>query len=210
MSLAAHSDESCGLSLAPRRFDNLIQRFEEPSSMVRWDSPLFALPWDEPDIPLEELWLAATQGTLKPPNTATIAVSRPLSWCLRRCLYSSHPPGTPAPLGLLAHPHQDDHDPHHGRARAPRHLAGKHDVPHPRARPLYPAHRAEPPAKPHAHARRAAAPQAAVRGDAAQGAQSRRIRGRRRRLDRAECGRRICALPRRVVGVVGLKTRIRQ
>jgi protein KTI12 len=56
-------------------FDNLIQRFEEPSSMVRWDSPLFSFAWDDKEIPLEELWLAATKGNIKAPTGAVVAVS---------------------------------------------------------------------------------------------------------------------------------------
>lgn len=59
---------------ADGRFDNMIMRYEEPSSMVRWDSPLFTLPWDEP-APLEDLWLAATKGTVKPP-TGAVAIVR--------------------------------------------------------------------------------------------------------------------------------------
>ena len=50
-------------------------RYEEPSSMVRWDSPLFTIPWDEHDIPSEEIWHAITKGDLKPANAGTRAVS---------------------------------------------------------------------------------------------------------------------------------------
>jgi tRNA uridine 5-carbamoylmethylation protein Kti12 len=57
------------------RFENLIQRYEEPSSMVRWDSPLFTLPWDEDRMPMEDIWQAITAGVLKPPNAGTTAVS---------------------------------------------------------------------------------------------------------------------------------------
>lgn len=51
------------------RFENMIMRYEEPSSMVRWDSPLFTLPWDE-DAPLEDVWVAVTKGYIKPANSA--------------------------------------------------------------------------------------------------------------------------------------------
>ena len=54
--------------------DNLVQRYEEPSSMVRWDSPLFTVPWTDPDVPAEDIWRAITQGLVKPPNTGTQAV----------------------------------------------------------------------------------------------------------------------------------------
>ena len=49
-------------------------RYEEPSSMVQWDSPLFTVPWDE-DIPAEDIWQAITKGDLKPANAGTRAVS---------------------------------------------------------------------------------------------------------------------------------------
>ncbi|KAG0701902.1 chromatin associated protein KTI12 [Suillus ampliporus] len=35
--------------------DALIQRFEEPSSMVRWDAPLFTIAWDDLTPPLEHI-----------------------------------------------------------------------------------------------------------------------------------------------------------
>ena len=54
--------------------NNLIQRYEEPSSMVRWDSPLFTIPWTDPDVPADDIWRAVTQGLVKPPNTGTQAV----------------------------------------------------------------------------------------------------------------------------------------
>jgi len=56
------------------RFDNLIQRYEEPSSMVRWDAPLFTVPWNEELAPVEEIWQAITMGVLKPPNAGTSSV----------------------------------------------------------------------------------------------------------------------------------------
>jgi len=57
--------------------DNLIMRYEEPSSMVRWDSPLFTVPWSDEDIPGDQIWSAITEGTLKAPNagTSTVAVA---------------------------------------------------------------------------------------------------------------------------------------
>lgn len=56
------------------RLDNLIARYEEPSSMVRWDSPLFTVPWSDSDIPIELMWRAITEGNVKPPNAGTQAV----------------------------------------------------------------------------------------------------------------------------------------
>lgn len=76
--------------------ENLLLRYEEPSSMVRWDSPLFTIPWTDAAIPADEIWKAVTAGNVKPPNAGTQAVgSSPLlysgitdhtSRCLKRRL----------------------------------------------------------------------------------------------------------------------------
>lgn len=50
-------------------------RYEEPSSMVRWDSPLFTVPWSDEDVPGEQIWVATTEGLVKPPKAGTTAVS---------------------------------------------------------------------------------------------------------------------------------------
>ncbi|WWD22368.1 hypothetical protein CI109_106859 [Kwoniella shandongensis] len=63
-------------SYKPATFDNLIMRFEEPSSMVRWDSPLFTIPWDE-DPPFEDIWNAITKGDKKPPTSAVLQRNKP-------------------------------------------------------------------------------------------------------------------------------------
>lgn len=55
-------------------FDNLIQRYEEPNSMVRWDSPLFTVAWDE-ELPGEAVWTAVTSGLKRPPTQASVTVS---------------------------------------------------------------------------------------------------------------------------------------
>jgi Chromatin associated protein KTI12 len=68
------------------RLDNLIARYEEPSSMVRWDSPLFTVPWSESDVPIESIWRAITEGNVKPPNVGTQAVGDP-----SRIFVSSNP-----------------------------------------------------------------------------------------------------------------------
>ena len=49
-------------------------RYEEPSSMVRWDSPLFTVPWIDEDVPIDDIWKAITEGNVKPPNAGTQAV----------------------------------------------------------------------------------------------------------------------------------------
>lgn len=54
--------------------ENLLMRYEEPSSMVRWDSPLFTVPWTDADVPADDIWKAITEGIVKPPNAGTQAV----------------------------------------------------------------------------------------------------------------------------------------
>ncbi|GAA5974094.1 hypothetical protein JCM21900_000281, partial [Sporobolomyces salmonicolor] len=69
--------------------DNLISRFEEPSSSARWDSPLITVACDDPPLnerppgaedgalgsaEAERIWEAITQGELKPANVATQVV----------------------------------------------------------------------------------------------------------------------------------------
>lgn len=53
--------------------DNLIQRYEEPSSMVRWDSPLITVLWED-EVPVHQIWKACMEGNVKPPNAGTQAV----------------------------------------------------------------------------------------------------------------------------------------
>lgn len=56
--------------------ENLLVRFEEPSSMVRWDAPLFTVLWNDQDVPGSQIWDAITKGNLKPPNSGTLSVGR--------------------------------------------------------------------------------------------------------------------------------------
>jgi hypothetical protein len=42
--------------------------------MVRWDSPLFTVPWTDDDVPGEYIWNAVTKGDVKAPNVGTQAV----------------------------------------------------------------------------------------------------------------------------------------
>lgn len=55
------------------RLENLFNRFEEPSSMVRWDSPLFTV-FTEDKLPGPEIIEAVTNSNLKPPNSGTLSV----------------------------------------------------------------------------------------------------------------------------------------
>lgn len=54
------------------RLNGLIMRYEEPSSMVRWDSPLFTVLWTEGGVPGDQIWDAITEGNVKPPNASTL------------------------------------------------------------------------------------------------------------------------------------------
>lgn len=42
--------------------------------MVRWDSPLFTVPWLEETLPVDYIWKAVMEGSVKPPNAGTQAV----------------------------------------------------------------------------------------------------------------------------------------
>jgi len=61
----------------PATLDNLIRRYEEPSSMVRWDSPLFTVSEDDEDVPGDAIWQAIISGVKRPPNRATDTVVKP-------------------------------------------------------------------------------------------------------------------------------------
>lgn len=65
-----------GHPYAPDTLENLLFRYEEPSSMVRWDSPLFTVLWTEDAPPMAQIWEAITQGTIKPPNSGTLSVTK--------------------------------------------------------------------------------------------------------------------------------------
>ncbi|KAF8313438.1 chromatin associated protein KTI12 [Clavulina sp. PMI_390] len=56
--------------------ENLISRYEEPSSMVRWDSPLFTVPWDEA-LPSEDIFQAVTGSKQRRPNQGVVQVAKP-------------------------------------------------------------------------------------------------------------------------------------
>ncbi|KAI6103620.1 chromatin associated protein KTI12 [Pisolithus sp. B1] len=67
----------------PETLANLVQRYEEPSSMVRWDSPLFTVSWTDEDVPADDVWRTITEGVVKPPNTGTQAVAKAPTDALR-------------------------------------------------------------------------------------------------------------------------------
>ncbi|KZW00241.1 chromatin associated protein KTI12 [Exidia glandulosa HHB12029] len=57
-------------------FDNLLMRYEEPSSMVRWDSPLFIVACDDQSPPLDDIWKAVTAGNVQVANAGTAVAPR--------------------------------------------------------------------------------------------------------------------------------------
>ncbi|KAK7057274.1 chromatin associated protein KTI12 [Favolaschia claudopus] len=65
-----------GRAYTPETLENLLVRFEEPSSMVRWDSPLFTVPWTDEDVPADEIVQALLTGYVKPPNSGTLAAAK--------------------------------------------------------------------------------------------------------------------------------------
>jgi protein KTI12 len=57
-------------------WENLVFRYEEPNGMVRWDSPLFAVVWEDEEPPADAIWEAMVAGGDKKvvvrPNAATV------------------------------------------------------------------------------------------------------------------------------------------
>jgi protein KTI12 len=66
----------------PSNWENLVFRFEEPNPMTRWDSPLFALVWDDDEDQakkvFDDLWeaIAGDGRKIIRPNQATIQRGR--------------------------------------------------------------------------------------------------------------------------------------
>ena len=54
------------------RFDELVMRYEEPNSMTRWDSPLFNILYDNPDLPMDEIMAVLENKDIRP-NVATLS-----------------------------------------------------------------------------------------------------------------------------------------
>ncbi|KAA8575302.1 hypothetical protein MFRU_002g01710 [Monilinia fructicola] len=60
-------------------WENLVFRYEEPNPMVRWDSPLFTVVWEDEKVPGDAIWDAIigddSEGKRKivKPNAATVA-----------------------------------------------------------------------------------------------------------------------------------------
>ncbi|KAL1960632.1 hypothetical protein VTO42DRAFT_7211 [Malbranchea cinnamomea] len=63
----------------PELLQNLIFRYEEPSTASRWDKPLFTVPWSDPQPPAEDIWTAITGIPVPKTNTPTPSLSTFLS-----------------------------------------------------------------------------------------------------------------------------------
>ncbi|OJD11852.1 hypothetical protein AJ78_07465 [Emergomyces pasteurianus Ep9510] len=69
----------------PELLQNLIFRYEEPTTHSRWDKPLFTVPWSDPTPPAEDIWTALTgipvpkgkSTTDTPSLTTSISTSQP-------------------------------------------------------------------------------------------------------------------------------------
>lgn len=55
--------------------DSLIFRYEEPNGMTRWDSPLFVIPWEDKNVPGQDVWDAMVNAALVRPHQATVMVN---------------------------------------------------------------------------------------------------------------------------------------
>lgn len=56
--------------------NNLIFRYEEPSTHSRWDKPLFTVPWDDPQPPVADIFQALT-GVVLPSSETEITAPIP-------------------------------------------------------------------------------------------------------------------------------------
>ncbi|KAL5631209.1 hypothetical protein ACGC1H_006900 [Rhizoctonia solani] len=51
--------------------------------MVRWDAPLFTVPWTDETVPGEDIWRAITLGDKRPANQAVASIVKPPSDALQ-------------------------------------------------------------------------------------------------------------------------------
>ncbi|GAD95574.1 RNA polymerase II Elongator complex associated protein Kti12, putative [Paecilomyces variotii No. 5] len=58
----------------PELLDNLIFRYEEPSTYSRWDKPLFTVPWSDKEPPVHDIWTALTGTTIAKPDATQQAM----------------------------------------------------------------------------------------------------------------------------------------
>lgn len=53
--------------------NNLIFRYEEPSTHSRWDKPLFTVLWSDASPPVEDIWTAITGIQIPKPTTTSLS-----------------------------------------------------------------------------------------------------------------------------------------
>lgn len=82
--------------------------------MVRWDSPLISIPWDE-DPPLEAIWDVVIKGEKKGPTAAVMQVGDPSRHCFSRVL--AHMAARQTSPKYASHTHQHHLGHHHFLAR---------------------------------------------------------------------------------------------
>ncbi|KAG6037245.1 hypothetical protein E4U41_005251 [Claviceps citrina] len=81
----AHNAEAGAEPYSRSNWDNLVFRYEEPNPMTRWDSPLFAVLWDDSEAQVrrtfDDLWdaMAGESRKIVKPNQSTIQRGRDAS-----------------------------------------------------------------------------------------------------------------------------------
>ncbi|KAG4302624.1 hypothetical protein PCANB_001164 [Pneumocystis canis] len=60
-------------------FEELIIRYEEPNSMVRWDSPLFTIIYSDTSCPVDQIWDIISSTKIILPNASTVIKPVPAS-----------------------------------------------------------------------------------------------------------------------------------
>lgn len=73
----------------PELLDNLIFRYEEPSTHSRWDKPLFTVPWEDPEPPVADIFHALTGVILPSAEPPTVTPINPISESLAASNMSS-------------------------------------------------------------------------------------------------------------------------
>ncbi|KAJ5227732.1 Chromatin associated protein KTI12 [Penicillium chrysogenum] len=72
----AETTEDTEEAYPPELLNNLIFRYEEPSTHSRWDKPLFTVPWDDPEPPVADIFAALT-GVVLPSTEAPTETAIP-------------------------------------------------------------------------------------------------------------------------------------
>lgn len=73
----------------PELLNNLIFRYEEPSTHSRWDKPLFTVPWSDPEPPVADIFQALTGVVLPSAQSTTEPLINPLVESLAASTISS-------------------------------------------------------------------------------------------------------------------------